>query len=84
VIDPNAKPESQYAMLELDDTGWTPIIRDCLEEIVDTDEYSDEQLEHLAVLFNRVYVDGVLRGQQSVYGQLHVSVDSLVDKLKGG
>jgi hypothetical protein len=55
----------QYNLLGLDGPNWVKIVRDVLEELVDTADYSDDQLEHLAVLFNSVYSAGIEDGLNS-------------------
>jgi hypothetical protein len=59
----------QIDAFDLDSPDWIPAIRDALEELIDTDDYSDDQLEHIAVLMNQVYVAGYGAGQARSLGE---------------
>jgi hypothetical protein len=68
VIDPVKEAErvaalSQRERFQLDDPNWTPVIRDCLEELCDHADYDDEELEHIAVLLHRAHHAGFIEGE---------------------
>ena len=63
MIDPIKEGElPQRERFQLDDPNWTPVIRDCLEELCEHD-YDDDELEHIAVLLHRAHHAGFMDGE---------------------